>query len=90
MTAIEYLDRPPSGWFALNVARVEKRKWDWAALMVDMHPDELKQLPVQDRVSLHPPGRVSAGWKPQSARSMGPRSPASTGTQMPLGTHFRT
>ena len=54
MTAIEYLDRPPSGWFALNVARVEKRKWDWAALMVDMHPDELKQLPVQDRVSLRP------------------------------------
>jgi hypothetical protein len=42
-TAIEYLDRPPSGeWFVLNVMRTEWRKWDWLALMIDVHPDELK------------------------------------------------
>ena len=35
-------DRPPSGWFALDVMRKESRKWDWVALMVDVHPDELK------------------------------------------------
>jgi hypothetical protein len=38
----EYLDRPPSGWFALAVMRKEWRKWDWVALMIDVHPDELK------------------------------------------------
>jgi hypothetical protein len=38
----EYLDRPPAGWFALDVMRKERRKWDWVALMIDVHPDELK------------------------------------------------
>jgi hypothetical protein len=38
----EYLDRPPAGWFALDVMRKEARKWDWVALMIDVHPDELK------------------------------------------------
>jgi hypothetical protein len=42
MTAIEYLDRPPTGWFVLDVRRREKRKGDWAALMISVHPDELK------------------------------------------------
>jgi hypothetical protein len=42
MTAIEYLDRPQTGWFALDVVRRDKRKWDWVALMVDVHPDDLK------------------------------------------------
>jgi hypothetical protein len=42
MTAIEYLDRPPAGWFALDVMRKQARKWDWVALMVDVHPDDLK------------------------------------------------
>jgi len=43
MTAIETLDRPPSGWFALDVMRKGNgRKWDWVALMIDVHPDELK------------------------------------------------
>ena len=42
MTAIEYLDRPAPGWFALDVMRRDKRKWDWAALMVDVDPDDLK------------------------------------------------
>jgi hypothetical protein len=42
MTDIDMVDRPPAGWFALNVMRKEKRKWDWVALMVDVSPDELK------------------------------------------------
>jgi hypothetical protein len=42
MTTIEYLDRPPAGWFALDVMRKEARKWDWVVLMVDVHPDDLK------------------------------------------------
>ena len=41
MIAIPTLDRPPPGWFALDVVR-EGRKWDWVALMVDVEPDELK------------------------------------------------
>jgi hypothetical protein len=42
MSAIEYLDRPPTGWFVLDVIRREARKRDWVALMVDVDPDELK------------------------------------------------
>ena len=33
MSAIEYLDRPPPGWFLLDVMRKEARGRDWAALM---------------------------------------------------------
>jgi hypothetical protein len=39
---IEYLDRPPPGWFALEVMRTKARKWDWVALVVDVHPDDLQ------------------------------------------------
>lgn len=39
---IEELDRPPTGWFALDVMRKHSRKWDWVALMVDVHPDDLR------------------------------------------------
>jgi hypothetical protein len=43
MTSTEYLDRPPAGWFPVNVMKAgDNRKWDWVALMVDVHPDELK------------------------------------------------
>jgi hypothetical protein len=42
MTAIEYVERPPAGWFALDVMRTRSRKWDWVALMVDIDPDDLK------------------------------------------------
>jgi hypothetical protein len=44
MTAIKYLDRPPTGWFALDVTRCDEnpRGRDWAALMVDVDPDDLK------------------------------------------------
>jgi len=37
----EYLDCPPTGWFALDVMRKGKQK-SWVALMVDVHPDELR------------------------------------------------
>lgn len=33
---------PPPGWFALDVMKRGGRKWDWVALMVDVHPDDLK------------------------------------------------
>lgn len=41
-STITTLDRPPAGWFALNVSRKNSRAWDWVALMVDVEPDELK------------------------------------------------
>jgi hypothetical protein len=41
MTDIETLDRPPPGWHTLDVARTGP-KWDWVALMIDMHPDDFK------------------------------------------------
>ena len=37
------LDQPPAGWFPLDVMKAgDGRKWDWCALMIDVHPDELK------------------------------------------------
>jgi hypothetical protein len=38
------VDRVPSGeWHALYLCRAtESRTWDWVALFVDVHPDELK------------------------------------------------
>ena len=40
MTAIEYLDRPPPGWFVLDVMRKESCGWDWVALTIDVDPDD--------------------------------------------------
>jgi hypothetical protein len=43
MIDIETVDRPPSGWFILDIMKpADRRKWDWAALMIDVHPQELK------------------------------------------------
>ena len=42
MTAIEYLDHLQPGWFALDVIRQKARQRNWVALLVDVHPDELK------------------------------------------------
>jgi hypothetical protein len=41
---LKYVDRLPSGWFALDVmpARAGKRCQDWTALLIDVHPDDLK------------------------------------------------
>ena len=38
---LELLDRPPRGWFALDVIK-QTRKWDWVALMVDVEPSQLR------------------------------------------------
>jgi hypothetical protein len=37
---IEYLDRPPAGWFVLSVMRKERRGWDWIAWMSDADPGD--------------------------------------------------
>ena len=34
---LSLFDRPPRGWFALDVIK-DTRKWDWVALMVDSIP----------------------------------------------------
>ena len=39
---LTYLDRPPPGWFVLDVMRAGARKRNWVALMIDVHPDDLK------------------------------------------------
>jgi hypothetical protein len=39
---IEYLDRVPSDWFALDVMPEKSRSRNWVALLVDVDPDELK------------------------------------------------
>ena len=36
------LEQPPAGWFVLDVMKANARKWDWCALVVDTHPDQLK------------------------------------------------
>lgn len=41
MRIIRCIDRPPAGWFALDVLRAPSRG-DWIALMVDVPIDELK------------------------------------------------
>ena len=33
-----FLDRPPAGWFVLDIMRTKARSRHWAALMVDVHP----------------------------------------------------
>jgi hypothetical protein len=42
------LDRPPAGWHVLVVVRRTSRKWDWSALMIDVHPDEMKHSPCKE------------------------------------------
>lgn len=37
--AIEFIDRPPYGWFLLGVLKKKSRKWDWCAHMIDTDPD---------------------------------------------------
>lgn len=37
------LDKPPAGWFPLDVMQeAEGRKGGWVALMIDVAPDDLK------------------------------------------------
>jgi hypothetical protein len=44
---ITNLDRPPAGWFALDVMQKETGGRDWVALMVDTHPDTARQAWVR-------------------------------------------
>ena len=63
-TAVEYLDRPPAGWFALDVMKEHSRKWDWVALMIDVHPDELQHCTARE-AWLRVPGKhrnKDAAW----------------------------
>jgi hypothetical protein len=46
---IEYLDRPPVGWFALEVMQKEMGSPIWVALMIDCHPEDYRA--VQYRVA---------------------------------------
>jgi hypothetical protein len=41
MSNFVILDRPPAGWFVLDVLRWQARERDWVALVIDVHPDEL-------------------------------------------------
>jgi hypothetical protein len=66
VTAIEYLDRPQPGWFALDVMRKETRKWDWVALMVDVHPDELKHCLCKTAILYVDPDE----YKPDGCRTV--------------------
>ena len=50
---IEYTDRPPSGWFPLEVMREEARSWDWVCLMTDVEPDDLKHCTCESPVWLY-------------------------------------
>ena len=38
-----FLDRPPAGWFVLDVMKAEARKSDWCALMIDVPPDDFRE-----------------------------------------------
>jgi hypothetical protein len=43
---IEYLDRPATGWFVLDVMKRKTRSRDWVALMVDFDPDDCDMPPA--------------------------------------------
>ena len=40
MSKLEELDRPPPGWFVLDIIRKKSRTWVWVALMLDVDPEE--------------------------------------------------
>lgn len=45
---VTFLDRPPAGWFTLEVMRADgRRRLDWVALMIDAHPDDFKNYRVE-------------------------------------------
>jgi hypothetical protein len=89
MTAIEYLDRPPTGWFALNVMRRNKRKWDWVALMVDVHPDDLKHCLCRTAF-LYVHRKNTSPMEAALRTRFGSAYPASTGTGKRHGAPLRT
>jgi hypothetical protein len=56
-TAIKYLDRLPPNLFVLDVMREKPRKQDWVALMIDVHPDELKHRHMVREAWVRIPGK---------------------------------
>ena len=58
MSGIEWVDRPPDGWFVLDVMKLKKlRKWDWCVLMIDVDPDEHKHCRRAREVYVRIPGK---------------------------------
>jgi len=47
MKVVKTLDRPPAGWFVIDVLPIQRSRGVWAALMTDVHPDELKHCKCQ-------------------------------------------
>ena len=45
----EYLDRPPAGWFVVEVMpkKAKRGKRDWVALMIDKNPEEAEHSHVE-------------------------------------------
>lgn len=39
---VQFADAPPAGWFILDVMRQDGHRYDWAALMIDVEPEDLK------------------------------------------------
>jgi hypothetical protein len=58
------------------------QKWDWCALMIDVHPDELKHCLCKTAFLYVHPNQCAQRVK------LGSASPASTGTRMPPGTRW--
>ncbi len=54
---LEFRDRPPAGWFVLGVMRQRKRGWDWAALMIDVDPDDYPHRTASAECWVRIPGR---------------------------------
>jgi hypothetical protein len=52
-------ERPSAGWFTLSVMRTGARGWDWCALMIEVHPEDLRhRLPGTTRETwLRIPGK---------------------------------
>jgi hypothetical protein len=78
-------DRPPAGWFPLDVMKKESRKWDWVALMVDVDPENLKHCACNFPALfyVHPDEYCPAEGR--AARQATFVYPASTGMRMLLG-----
>jgi hypothetical protein len=66
MTAIQYLDQPPVGWFVLDVMKGGESGLEWVALMVDVDPSDLKSCICDFPALLYVPERLPA-WIPRGA-----------------------
>jgi hypothetical protein len=42
MTEIEYHDRPPAGWFVLEIMQQRVRGREWIALLIDVDPEDYR------------------------------------------------